>query len=398
MREETHPTIEGALQQNGRRPSFWLRVSLWVALGLAAAVAIAVGSSDSPYEDRLVELALLESHGYRGTGAAANSSALNALLLDYDDELAFKAQLAIDKYGDDARDVLLRFGDGPSFQEALRQYGENTLPVVAYFVQNDIASLRLSYLAQQKSEAAIAAAKAAWARFWGKEDGSDRPGDTVADVYGPELRGQRAIAMIVQEGHPFLGQFVVDTRGKAAWVQTERTAEALKSLFLSGAINLEKKYRSGTPLEAADVFGAGLDAFVIVGAFKALKLLRAAQQARKVGLMQRTRLLGAPLLGRSALGRYAMKYGLAAGTVYLVVRHPSLLSGVFVTLGKSLGIAPLLAKTIGWGLLLAPLFVPMLFFLMLALRVAGALFAAASQALQLTLKRAGWLAPAATRV
>lgn len=391
MRKEGHPAIDKASQQESQRPSAWLRIFLVVAIAFALATTIAVGSTDSPYEDRLVDLALHQSHTPRWNSFALNSSAMKALLLDYDDELAFKAQIAIKKYGEDAQNVLRHFGDDLTFQEIFRQYGENTVPVVAYFVKNDITSIRLFYLARQKSDVAIAAAKGSWARLWLQETKeADNPANEVTETYGPDFRGRQAIAMISRDGHQFLGQFVVDSHGQAAWIQTERTVDAVKSLFFSGAIDLEKKYKRGQPLQAADVLYAGADVFFFAGAFKAMKFLRSAQGARTVGVVKRTQLLGAPLLKRSALGRYAVKYGAVAGTAYLMVRHPSLLSGVFVTFGKWLGIPPFLAKLTGWGLLLAPLLLPILSLLVLALRMASAMFRGASQGMQWLQKHLGW--------
>ena len=87
----------------------------------------------------------------------------------------------------------------------------------------------------------------------------------------------------------------------------------------------------------------GLDVFIVTGAFKAIKFLRAAPPVRVVGVMKCTQLLGAPLLRCSA-----MKYGVIAGTAYLAVQHPSLLNGIFVTLGQWLGVA----AAIGWSVLL----------------------------------------------
>ena len=401
MRTASPLASSKASPQNTRKPSIWLRIALVLAIALALATAIAAGSKDSLYEDQLVDLALRQSHAPQWKSFAAQPSAVKALLLDYDDELAFKAQLAIEKYGDDAQDVLLRFGDDPTFQEVIRQYGENTIPVIAYFVKNDIASVRTLYLAEQKSEEAIAAAKGFWAKLWPSEtvespsatdQEKDRPQEPPA--YGPDLRGQRAIAFIAHEGHAFLGQFLLDPQGQAAWVQTERTLGAAKSFFFSGVIGLEKKYKSGQMLEKTDFLSAGLDAFIVVGAFKALKFLRATQQVRAVGVMRRTQLLGAPLLRQSAMGRYAMKYGVAAGAAYLVVQHPSLLNGVFVMLGKALGITPFLAKTIGWGLLLALLLVPLMSLLTLALGVGGTVLMVAGKGLRYMRRGLGFSAGA----
>ncbi|WP_027994238.1 hypothetical protein [Simplicispira psychrophila] len=381
--------------QNIQRPGLWLRMALVLTLALALASTIAAGTTEAPYEDRLVEVALRQAHASDWKSVAAQPTAVKALLLDYDHELAFKAQLALHKYGDAAQEVLLRFGDDPTFQAVLRQYGENTLPVIAYFVKNDLASMRLLYLAQQKSEVAIAAAKDFWAQWWPSvpvesSSAAEYKKAPLPATYGPDLRGQRAIAFIAHDGYQFLGQFVLDPQGQAVWVQTERGLGAAKSLFFSGAIGLEKKYKSGQPLEAVDVLSAGMDVFIVVGAFKAIKFLRAAREVRAVGVVQRTQLLGAPLLRRSALGRYVVQYGAIAGTVYLVVRHPSLLSSLWVTWGRWLGLSPFLAKTIGWGVLLAPLLLPLLSLLGLALSAAGTLLITTSKGLRWTQRRLGF--------
>ena len=397
MRKESPP-------QSIQPPALWLRIALLLTIALALAATIAAGTTDAPYEDRLVDVALRQTSAADWSSVAAQPIALKALLLDYDHELAFKAQLGLEKYGADAQDVLLRFGDDPTFQEVIRQYGENILPVIAYFVKNDVASIRLSYLAQQKSEAAIAAAQGFWAKLWQPEPvespsaaDKEKDKDTAQELatYGPDLRGQRAIAFIAHEGHAFLAQFVLDPQGQAVWVQTERTLGAAKTFFFSGVIGLEKKYKSGQPLEAVDVLSAGMDVFIVVGTFKALKFLRAGQQARAVGVMKRTQLLGAPLLRGSTLGRYAMKYGAIAGTAYVVVKHPSLLNGVFVTIGQWLGLSPFLAKLGGWSLLLVPLLLPLLSLFILVVSMAGTLFRMTGKSLRWTLRRLGFSRAAA---
>ncbi len=379
------------------KPPFWLRITLLVAMALAMATAIAAGTTDAPYEDRLVDLALRQSHAAQWDSFAAQPSAVKALLLDYDPEMAFKAQLAIEKYGDDARDALLRFGDDPSFQEVIRQYGENTIPIIAYFVKNDIASIRARYLAEQKSDGAIAAAKDFWASLWQSEpvespSTADKDKDTAQEqaTYGPDLRGQRAIAFIAHEGHPFLGQFVLDPQGQAVWVQTERILDAAKSLFFSSAIDLEKKYKRGESLDSVDILSTGLDIFPLGRAFKAMKFLRATQKTHAVSVMRRTQLLGAPLLRKTALSRYLMKYGALAGTTYLVLRHPSLLSSILVTLGEQLGIPPFLAKLIGWGGLLVLLLLPLLSFLGRVSSAAGTVFSAMSYGIRWMRKHLSW--------
>lgn len=393
MHKEVHFADGRSPQQQRQLPSIWMRICLVFATAFALATVIAAESTDSPYEDRLIDVALRQSDAPRWDNVALNSSVVKALLMDYDHELAFKAQLAIEKYGDDAQDVLERFGDDATFQEVIRQYGENTVPVIAYFVKNDIASIRLLYVARQKGDAAVAAAKESWANFWPqKHKETDSAASEAPEAYGPDLRGQQAIAMISREGHQFLSQFVTDSHGKAAWIQTERALTAMRSLFFSGAIDLEKKYKSGEPLQAVDILSAGADVFFLAGSFKAIKFLRSAKEARSLGLVKRTQLLGAPLLRKSALGRQIFKYGAIAGTAYLMVRHPSLLNGAFVTLGKLLGIPPFLAKLAGWGLLLTLTLVPLLSILIPTLAIAGTTLSVATRGMRWTKKYLGWRA------
>ena len=396
MRKEVNLANDQAPQprpQQHQLPSIWMRICLVCATAFALATVIAAVSTDSPYEDRLIDVALLQSDAPRWNSVALNSSAVKALLMDYDNELAFKAQLAIEKYGDDAQDVLERFGDDATFQQVIKQYGENTVPVIAYFVKNDIASIRLLYVARQKGDAAVAAAKESWANLWPQKlKDIESAANEAPQAYGPDLRGQQAIAMISREGHQFLSQFVTNSHGQATWIQTERTLNAMKSLFFSGVIDLEKKYKSGASLQAVDIFDAGADVFFLAGSFKAIKFLRSAKEARSLGVVKRTQLLGAPLLRKSALGRQIFKYGAIAGTAYLMVRHPSLLNGAFVTLGKLLGIPPFLAKLAGWGLLLTPLLAPLVSILIAALAIAGTTFSAASRGMRWTKKYLCWRA------
>ena len=71
-------------------------------------------------------------------------------------------------------------------------------------------------------------------------------------------------------------------------------------------------------------------------------------------------------MGRSVLigekvGTRVAKLGAKAAAVYLVVRHPSLLSGVFGAVGKLLGIPAWLAILAGrWGVALAAMLIILL--------------------------------------
>ena len=76
-------------------PARWLRIALMLSLALALASAIASRSSAAPYEERLVDVALRQQPAIDWSTVAAQPVAIKALLLDYDRELAFKAQLGL---------------------------------------------------------------------------------------------------------------------------------------------------------------------------------------------------------------------------------------------------------------------------------------------------------------
>lgn len=313
-------------------------------LAIAGGLACAHWSDPLSYEERLLRAGLADTLGSDARELYGESPELQALMLDYSGtpELIQKSRFAIAKYGDDARAVLSRYGESPEFQQILRRYGEGVVPVVAYFVDNDPSSVRLL-------------AKLA------------RAGNSRGD-WGPDERGWYAVESIASGGHDFLGQFAVGSDGKARWIQSERVAEALSSLFGSGVIALERKHALDETIEAADVFWAGVGAAIVFSTVKALRALRlggtaatgagvgvragAVEAGRGASLLERTRLLGVRLVPRGALGRAIVKSGAAALIVYVVVRHPSVLKGVFDQIAAMLGWNPFAVKAIPWTLLI----------------------------------------------
>ena len=66
-------------------------------------------------------------------------------------------------------------------------------------------------------------------------------------------------------------------------------------------------------------------------------------------------MFGRRILMGDAIGTQVAKLGVKVAAVYLVVRHPGLLSGLFVDVGRLLGLSPWLATWVGWSLVLLPL-------------------------------------------
>ena len=108
--------------------------------------------------------------------------------------------------------------------------------------------------------------------------------------------------------------------------------------------DLETKHDIGKSLTAGDVAWAGADVLTVFGAWKALKFLSQTRTAAKAGrateqasMLERTTVFGRRILMRDAIGTQVAKLGAKVAAVYLVVRHPGLLSGLFVDVGRLLG-------------------------------------------------------------
>lgn len=343
----------------GEKPSQGAPWTVLLAIAAAIAVLATLFSSSRPYDERLVDLAArrnLPEELYRAAGGDALRQAQFLDLLR-DPELSLELRLAAERYGSPGKGVLDLFASEPAFQDALRAYGDGVVPVIAFFVEHDVRSLRA--LAWLKSKV-------------GADD------DAPYVNYGPEARGRRAIQMIGREGHRFLAQFSIDSAGIAHWNQTERATQLLADFLAGGVRNLETKHDLGEDVGTLDVLSASADVFVPIASVKALKLFKAARAAgatgatgatgaaaaagagsrvaatKATGLALHTRLLGSQVLKTSRVGRAALKLGLVASTGYLVVRHPSLLNSMFEEIGRALGLPAWLAKLIGWTIVAAP--------------------------------------------
>ncbi|MDM0029300.1 hypothetical protein [Variovorax saccharolyticus] len=324
------------------------RLTRWCALGCVAlvlATGFASWTGTASYEEQLADILTARGFSEDTYGALRESPLLRQLFLDAagDRELTLKLELALLKYPGRARNVLKAFGSDPRFQDVLRRHGEVVIPVIDYFMVNDIATLwAMSKMAPAwESIAKMVRGEAS------RQAGQERL------VYGPRLRGISAIEAILADGHHFLGQFVFDKNNQPQRVQTDRVLETLKGLFAGGLSGLESKYHKGDGISMTDVAWAGADVLSVLGATKAVAFLgkaavpgKAVEEAAVVG--RRTSLMGNSVLLGERVGAHVAKLGATLASVYLVVRHPSLLSGVFGALGKLIGIPAWMAILAGW--------------------------------------------------
>ena len=308
---------------------------------------IALAWRPAPYVEQLIRIQAAQELAHIDRAILDEPAQVQAILLDYaaDKELVLKAWIALSKYPATSREILLLYGSEPEFKDILRRYGDAVIPVIQYFRENDVWTVKAM-------QSVTEAARNIWDRVTGKERANAKPVEL-----GPTERGWVAVNFIKSEGHDFLGQFSVHPDGKARWNQTDRIVKALASFFTSGVRNLETRIDLGQDVTAADAFWAGLDvALIAVPAKIILSGKAVAQTGKPLTFAARTRLLAPRLLPRGEILRKLGAYGVVAATVYVVARHPSLLNSVFAELANLAGISPWLVQAAGWTVVFALLF------------------------------------------
>lgn len=341
-----------------KRPSrgHLARSAVLLSFTALMAGAVALSSGGATYVERLLDIVAKQGLSNAVYDSADESPELKAIFLDAapNPELTFKMQLALAKYPHDARKVLETFAGDPVFREVLTGYGEGVVPVIGYFQSHDVATLRALHWATVAMQTATTTATDL---LRGRHAAPTPP----APEYGSVYRGRVAIEATKRDGHRFLAQFAIDGQGIAHWNQTDRALKILGDFFVGGVRDLETKHDIGRSLTGSDVAWAGVDVVTAFGAWKALKFLgqtrtaavgKAAEQA---SMLEKTTVFGRRVLMNDAIGMQVAKLGAKVAAVYLVVRHPGLLSGLFVDVGKLLGLSPWLAMWVGWSLVLLPL-------------------------------------------
>ncbi|WP_338035578.1 hypothetical protein [Billgrantia antri] len=325
------------------------RVMVLVAVVVAGIVTTA--ASHEPYEARLVRMEVQRTLPDLAPMLREEPPELSALFLGFasDPALWMSASLAMMRHGDIARRTLLDYGSSPAFQKVLVRYGADAVLPVSYFRDHDVATLRARHWLGERYRQASG--------WWGDEAGAEP--ETVALT--PHRRGQMGIALLETHGHGLLNQFVVGDEGRVEWLQGERVVAGLGDFFTRGLRDLEGQWRRGEAIGASDLGWAGLDLLVMASTVKVLKAGRVARGARVGGLEAQGARSGMRQVvaggGRfAALPRMA-KVAAVAGTAYVLVRHPSLISALGATLAERLGWPTWLGQFLLWLIVLLPVFV-----------------------------------------
>ncbi|MBC7183002.1 MAG: hypothetical protein H5U30_05455 [Marinobacter sp.] len=331
---------------------------LLLILGLATAIALVATVSSRPMliEERLIRIQA-EDTLQEFPRIQTQPIEVQAALLDManDELLLLKARAAYLRYPAMTREIFPVFGPEPEFREILRLYGENILPPIHYFLSNPIGSIELMNDLASKYRAAV--------EFFtgnGKTDTetTGKQKTPEAEQLTREERGWYAVRFIQEEGHDFLGQFVVNDQGEIIWVRTERVLENINQFFASGIRNLEIQHRTGEGVSAADIGWASVDVLVFASALKVLRAGRAvavssrgaAQGTRSAALAARLTNSGRMLMTSA---RYA-KWPAIVGVGYLVVTHPGIINDFLAEVSDVLGYPVKLVQFLGWMLILLP--------------------------------------------
>lgn len=308
-----------------------------VIAGLASAMA-----SHEPFEARLVRLEAQRALPSLASSLQHESLEINALFLNYasDQALWMSGALAILRHGDTAREVLVAYGLLPQFQDVLVRFGADAVLPVSYFRSHDVATMRAQHWIAERYQQL--------SRWWSEE------AEIASSELTPYRRGLMAIALLEDNGHALLNQFVVGDQGEVLWLQGERVVAGVGDFFTSGLRNLESQWRRGGDIGAGDLGWAGVDLLVMASTVKVLRAGKAARTVRPVSA-------GAPGAlatgGRFAALSRTAKIAAVAGTAYVVVRHPSLVSALGANLSQWLGWPVWVGQFLIWLIVLLPLLI-----------------------------------------
>lgn len=286
-------------------------------------------------------------------------------------ELEFKMKLAEQKYGRDAERVFESYGSDEAFHQVLRDHGEHVIPIIAFFMDTDLRSMRAQY--------GLSRLWISLKEFWpGRAKTNELPS---IEEYSPYYRGLYAIDRANQEGHDFLGQFDVHEK-KARWNQTARFSKAVTEFLLDGIQTVETKRNNGAHVTAWDWAYAGSDVLVVFSASKLMKLPKvmstATQSTARVGAMGRA-------LGSNTIAHTLLRHSARAGTAYLIATNPNLLTGLFVDIATAFDVPAWWVVTAGWFIVIL-----LLSFLLLPLLAAASLLI---PVIKLISQAARWLQP-----
>ncbi len=317
--------------------------ALVLAVAVAGAAALTALHGNAALEERVLRSEVTRTFPEIAPDLERQPAGVQLVLLDYagDDALVLSARLALTRFPELAPPILADHGASTTFRDILREHGASIIPAIAYFREQRPQTIGLRSPAREpRSSAGV----------------HDDTAEVDADPAASTIRhGTRAIRLIGDHGHDFLGQFVIDTDGEPARLQSERFASGVKQFFTSGVTNVEAKWRTGEDITATDYGWATVDILLPVAA---LRLARggqlAARSARTSGAAHTGAQAGRAGLQIGRTGRLVAAGGGLAGIGYIAM-NPGVLNSIGAGIAETLGLPAWLVSGSLWFLLLLPL-------------------------------------------
>lgn len=337
------------------------------AVAIVVALAITLSWTPRSYVEQLIRVQAEQELGHIDKRILNEPVEVQGVLLDYsgdkavDKELVLKAWIALSKYPKETREILSLYGSEPAFKEILLKYGESVIPVIQYFREHDVWTVKV----MSATGKVITWATKNLGTLWDRLTGSNQTtSNSVAQTKLGELdpndkRGWYAVNFIRQEGHDLLGQFVINKDNEVKRIQIQRLFQAITSLFTSGLRNLETKYELGD-ITKSDWFWAGVDVAVVAVPLKLLRGGKAiARSSEELSLTTRTKVFAPRLVSKAKIFQKMGTYGALAATAYIIVTNPSLINSLFLGIAKLLGLPPGLVLFVGWYLIVVFVLYPL---------------------------------------
>lgn len=341
------------------------KLAVVFAISLAIGAFIGLRADPTTFEGEVVRADARQTLDLPAETVDALDPAVVSTLLSYADDqtLLFNARAALARYPRKAERVIGLYGREAEFQAILHDYGASVIPPIHYYLEHDSYALNVMRYTAEQIERANDLARRLWSGETQPEPERVVETGTGGGELTPELRGWYAVNFIREEGHDFLGQFVVDADGEVQRVQFERVIEGTAQFFTSGVRTLEQKYRRDEPITAGDYAWAGVDLAIMAGAVKVLRAGKAAATGTRAGVATaragtataRSGLAARALARTGRIGLRIAKYGAIPATIVLAVTHPTAVTGLLFDAASALGVSPTLTVVGGWTLLLLPL-------------------------------------------
>jgi hypothetical protein len=294
----------------------------------------------------------------------------HALAADQRDRLL---EATLEQYPETAPRVVITYGHLELFREQLARFGPQVVPIVVAY-QNSLTLADALQIAGQALEQVR------------NRLGGDPRAISLAPLT-PEERGLIALLKMREEGNAFVGQWEITATGEARRVPSRLVTLAGPELLLGGLTALERRIVQEREIDWQTYGFAAVDLAAIAAGVALLRFAGTAARGARAGLPAgETVTLGSGVRAAAgALGINAVRYGVPAGLLALLVLHPNAFTHALWVLAEGLGMPGILGPIIGWGVVLLPLSFLLTWLLLSArlLRIVGWLLGRGARGCQL---------------